>query len=239
MSFPDPSFPDASSNPYAAPSGAIGPEALEPWDDVQDAESIRRRYGRHEASIRAMGLLSIMGAIILGVAAVFLVVLASRGADFPRAPQGPPPEFLRAGLGVFAVLFLGLSALGFALGTGLRRLQTWARWTQTTLLILGIGFTALGMLINLVAAGRQDVQAPVRLISSVPSLLVNIYFLSLLLSSQSVVIFSPSYRAAVARTPGLRFSPTIVMQILVGLVVFMFVLFGVGLGIGLFITLKR
>jgi hypothetical protein len=239
MSFPDPSLPDASSNPYAAPSGAIGPGAVEPWADVQDAEALRRRYGRHEATIRAMGLLSIMGSVILGVAAAFLIVLVSRGVAFPRAPQGPPPEFLRAGIGVIAVLFLGLCALGFAIGIGLRRLQTWARWTQTTLLIIGIGFTAIGMLINLVAAGQQDAQAPARLIGSVPSLLINIYFLSLLLSSRSAVVFSPSYRVAVARTPGLHFSPTIVMQILVGLVVFMFVIFGVAMGVALFSTLMR
>src|SRR4051812_7569366 len=104
MSFPDPPLSGDPSNPYAAPSGRIGPGAAEPWGDAHDAESLRRNYGRHEASIRAMGLLSIMGAIVLVIAGAFLVVLAARGAAFPRGAQGPPPEILRAGIGVIAVL---------------------------------------------------------------------------------------------------------------------------------------
>src|SRR5579883_213856 len=142
-SFPPPPA-EEPLNPYAAPITEIGPVAPSLGADITQAESIRRAYLNHEASVKAIGSLGIFGAIVLGIfAAVFLAAAAGVNVMGRLPFNQQEGTILAVGLGVF---FLGLAALGLFVGIGLRRLQPWARWTETALI-------ALQIMLNLITVG--------------------------------------------------------------------------------------
>jgi hypothetical protein len=101
-----------------------------------------------------------------------------------------------AGIGIYAFAF---GTLSYFVGTGLRRLQPWARWTETVLM-------ALQVVIGLVQAN------PVGLI-------FEIYILYLMLSSKGKMVFSPGYREIIERTPHIRYKISPIVKVLVVLLV--------------------
>ena len=109
-------------NPYAPPTDAsFVPEA------PTGPEAIRKQYLSHEASVKSVGTLYLLGAILMVPIGLFLIgsVLAGRLQDvFPA---------------VFGVVYVVLGLLQGATAIGLRRLQPWAR-------IVGIVFSVIGLL---------------------------------------------------------------------------------------------
>jgi hypothetical protein len=204
-------------NPYAPPTTAIGDEPLEviPEGDLAAAEAMRRQYLGHEASVRSIGSLYLLGAILGFLGAFFIFIGA-----LTTIPRGDA-----AASGVMfglAVGYLLASSLNLALGIGLRRLKTWARWTAVVLIslsllwvLLGIGFV---MVIN---------QPGVAIVYAIAALIPG-YILYLLISSKGSVVFSPEYRAVINQTPHIKYKTSLLVKVLLGLFVALIVLAIVG-----------
>jgi len=117
----------SDENPYAPPmtddAGWMGGE-------MSEAERIRRQYLNHEASVKSIGTLYLVGAIAMTVVSV------------PATFLGPP-----AGPWELGVL-IGLIVLFFCVGRGLRRLQRWTRVPVVVLAVIGLFQFPLGTIIN-------------------------------------------------------------------------------------------
>jgi hypothetical protein len=90
--------------------------------------------------------------------------------------------------------FLGANV---SLGIGLGRLRAWARWCDVVLIASALTLSIYGIAATLLL-GRPRSMIGCGVAASISGLL-----LYLLLSSKSLAIFSPEYRAAVAATPHL------------------------------------
>ena len=108
-------------NPYAAPTAAVEDVSANP-----EADAIRRAHIGHEASIKAVGILYYLGAVVLAVAAFSLLQ-----SDTAIA------------LGVILVAVAQLFA-----GWGVRGLRTWGRAIGCVLSVLGLFAFPIGTLIN-------------------------------------------------------------------------------------------
>lgn len=163
-----------SVNPYAAPadtaviSGSTG--------SGTEAEAIRRQYLKHEASIKSIGTLYMIGAVLLIPLGLFIVggvVLAM----LTQQQVGP----LESGFGiVFGAVYAVLGAVQLALAIGLRRLRTWARWGATAFATIGLLGFPVGTLIS-------------------------IFILYLLLSKKGAYVFSAPYQQVIAATPHVKY----------------------------------
>lgn len=114
--------PDDSQNPYAAPAVA-DPVAAE-----TSAEAVRREHLSHEASVKGIGFLFLLGGVLMG--------LAVGSAVFASFQTRSPGE--TSGIFIF-LLLLVLTVLQCWVGIGIRRLRPWAR-------IPGVVFSVLGLL---------------------------------------------------------------------------------------------
>jgi hypothetical protein len=120
----------AQANPYAPPSARV--------DDVVNAgpgEEIRREHIQHEASIRSMGMLYLLGGGLSLVASVFGLAGSFAGEQ-------------TALITVLMTVYLALGILLIVTGRGVRRLQPWARTIAIVLSCIGLLGIPLGTLIN-------------------------------------------------------------------------------------------
>jgi hypothetical protein len=128
---------DSSENPYASPTAdltapfSIGPE-------ITEAESIRKKYLNHEASIKSIGFLYWIGSFFLFIASVSMFV-ASVNIGFMRH---------RDFAALFGLLYLFIAALGLWLGYGFRKLDSRVRIPAGILAALGLISFPIGTLIN-------------------------------------------------------------------------------------------
>jgi hypothetical protein len=116
-----------AANPYAAPAARVEDVAVDP-----EAERIRREHISHEASIKAVGILYYIGAVLMAVGAI---------TSLMGATQEP------AAAGVM-VLLLAVGAGEFAAGWGVRGLKPWGRIVGCVLSGLGLLAFPIGTLIN-------------------------------------------------------------------------------------------
>lgn len=125
-------------NPYAPPSARLGAETRTP----DDAERIRREHLSHESSIRSIGTLYRIGAILsaLGTLVVLIVGVVSL---FQPGEGGVVLAMLLVG-----ALYGLLTWLQFYLGNGLRELDPKVRTLVTILAVLGLLGFPLGTLIS-------------------------------------------------------------------------------------------
>lgn len=107
-----------------------------------EAEAIRRAHISHEASIKSVGILYLLGAALVCLAALVFVAGGVGGAAGPGAFVGGIK------LVVMAVFFLLFGALQGAVGLGLRRLRRWTRIAAGILSGIGLLGFPLGTLIN-------------------------------------------------------------------------------------------
>jgi len=101
-----------------------------------DAESIREEHIKHEASVKSIGIL-----YLLGGAGVLLAGLAMMVA----ALAGPSPEMAAIPIGIVLLL---IASFQIAVGLAIRRLKTWARFAGVVLSVIGLLGFPLGTLIN-------------------------------------------------------------------------------------------
>jgi len=174
------------NNPYAVTTSLQMDPRLEA---NVDAEHVRRTNLSHEASIKSVGFLYILGSIfsILYGALTLSVGLGSwlmRGSAISAegAKAIGPSE-------------ISIGAFIAAVGT----LQFYAGWSLRSLNATGkpvaIGIACLGLL-------------------GIPiGTLISAYILYLLLSEKGKIVFSPEYRAIIAATPHIRYRTSIVVWI--------------------------
>ncbi len=102
------------------------------------AEEMRRKYIKHEASVKSIGILYYLGGIALVVAGISIAIAAIAGVRRDTAA-------------VSAILGVGLAILGigqFSVGAGLRRLRSWARIPVGILSGIGLLGFPMGTIIN-------------------------------------------------------------------------------------------
>jgi hypothetical protein len=155
------------------------------------AEQVRREHLKHEASIRAVGMLYVLLATILSLSgllgAIGLFFSSSAGA---ANPAGGQVRIAAAS----ASISLGLAAVLFVVGFGLRRLNPSARIAAAVLSGIGLLGFPVGTLIN----G---------------------YILWLLLSRKGKRVFSDEYRRIRAETPHIRYRTPVWPWVLVALLI--------------------
>ena len=115
------------------------------------------------------------------------------------------------------VVYLLATALNFALGSGLRGLKPWARWTETALCRSRCSFVVLG---SIGASLTGDIRR--RSLPSLVGLLIVGYILYLLLSQKGSVVFSPAYKEIIARTPHIKYKTSLILKVV--LVIFVSVI---------------
>jgi len=181
--------PAAPINPYA-PIASSSP--LGQFGDGN--ESIRKSHLSHEASIKSIGILYMLGAILGFLFAIVYAVLGVRGI---LSPGRNPNESMLGGaiLLVLAVVAGGMSTFQYILARGLSRLTPWCR-------IAGIVFSCIGL-----------IGFPI-------GTLISAYFLYLLGSQKGAYIFSPEYARVIAATPHIKYKTSIIVWILLGILLF-------------------
>jgi hypothetical protein len=114
-------------NPYAAPQSQI-------LQSSTTEEAIRREHINTEATIKSVGVLYYLGALLLPLAGAFSIFAAIKSND---------TEQLVGGI-FFVVLGIGQGFVAF----GLRRLRAWARMPTVIFSCIGLLGFPVGTLIN-------------------------------------------------------------------------------------------
>ena len=199
-------------NSAAAPFNPYAPTAATIPDAGEGDEATRKKYLSHEASIKSIGVLYLLGAIFGFLFSVGYLVM---GFATIIMPSRNPSEGSVVGIVLLAlaVFMGGLSTFQFILARGLRRLTPWCR-------IAGIVVSCLGLL-----------GFPI-------GTLISAYFLYLLGSQKGVYVFSPEYARVIAATPHIKYKTSIIVWIFLGILLF---LIGVGVigGIASVVTVRN
>ena len=125
-------------NPFAVPTSGFEYPAT---GDLGDAERIRKELISHEASIKSIGVLYLLGATLGTLAGIFVVV----AAVWAMAQDGQQDAAMGLFVGVFIVgLFVGQGIVGI----GLRQLRPWTRIPVGILSGIGLLGVPVGTLIN-------------------------------------------------------------------------------------------
>lgn len=148
------------------------------------AEAIRLEHLKHEASVKSIGLLYYLG----GAALIVFFIIAANFSTVPTSRLGGPLASFLA----FILILVGVGQI--VVGTGLRRLRSWARIPTGILSGLGLLSFPIGTLINA-------------------------YILYLVFSRKGKMVFSEEYRAVMEQTPHIKYRTSILVWILIGLVV--------------------
>ena len=125
-----------TENPYASPSAAAA--AVAPPSEV---EAIRNQYLNHEASVKSIGTLYMLGAIFLVPISLFMIIGGLTG-NFAGEVVAENAVMI-----VIGVLYLGLGIAQGVTAIGLRKLQPWARIVASIFSVIGLSGIPVGTLI--------------------------------------------------------------------------------------------
>jgi hypothetical protein len=175
-------------NPYAVQSTSyLAPELL------TDVESIRKRYLGHEASVKSIGTLYVLGGVLSLLLSIGYIVggvmIVSNAAG-----QNPDPTMPGIFLSVLGCIVFALAVLQLWSGLGVRQLKPAARVGAS--FVAGIGLLGFPL-----------------------GTLISAYFLYLLLSEKGAYVFSDTYKQVIAQTPHMKYRTSILVWILVALLV--------------------
>ncbi len=202
-------------NDFEPPRAGIGVRVDPFGGDPTEAEIIRHAHLGHEASIKSIGSLYYLGAILQA----FSLALWLAGGRPELVAPGVPPETAQM-LWTLRPLFRALSVVvQFGLGHGLIHLQAWARWTVLALTILGLIVVPLGAL---------GVMMSNALIAAVVLLIgegILGYVAYLLVSPRGGVVFSREYKVIIRKTPHVQYQTSIILKIFDALIVVLAVLY--------------
>tara|TARA_R110002049_G_scaffold2750_2_gene21470 strand:- start:259205 stop:259870 length:666 start_codon:yes stop_codon:yes gene_type:complete len=123
-------------NPYAPTADVSSPET-----DHDDAETMRKFYLSHEASVKSIGTLFFLGAIFLVL--IGLSVLAS----MLGAANHPDPN-ARVIVGVIGLVYLVMGLFQGLTGVAIRQLRPWSRIAAIILSGIGLLGFPIGTLIS-------------------------------------------------------------------------------------------
>jgi hypothetical protein len=169
------------TNPYA-PTAHVGTSLSQVSEDV---DAYRREHLKHEVSVKSIGLLYLLGAVIMILAGIGMFVVPLSGGG--NAGQNAPPPAFFAG---FGLVYLSLGIFQFFVGRGLRRLQPWTRIATSVLSVIGLLGFPIGTLISA-------------------------YILYLMLSTKGQVVFSDEYKQVMLQTPHIQYKTPLIVWILV------------------------
>jgi hypothetical protein len=190
--------PQEPFDPYAPPRAETD-EAGDLTDDL-DPQDIPLAYLDHARAIKRVSWVNFFLAVIWAPAAIgtllmsALMVLRAVGID-PidyQFPKDIPSGIAWVALTTFHI---GCLALNIAIGIGLRRFQSWARWAD-------IAIATFFLVICLAYAGDVVLnQKPLAwlLMTSVPGMALSGLVLLTLLSPRSRRVFSSPYRELIAQ----------------------------------------
>jgi hypothetical protein len=125
------------SNPYAVTTDALVMPGY-----GSDAEAIRKKHLNHEASVKSIGTLYVLGGV-LGLLFSIIYTFAAASA-LTRSGDGVAAPFLVLMAGVT----FGMSVLQIVVARGLSRLMPWARIAATVLSCLGLIAIPIGTIIS-------------------------------------------------------------------------------------------
>jgi hypothetical protein len=211
------SYPPADEpNPVAAPRAEIGENVVDLGGDT-DAELTRRTYLSHEASVKSVGYLNYLGAVILAIAAVFCTLAAASFVPVNAFP-GNDMETTRVIMAVAAGGCLLFFFINFAIGYGLTHLKTWARWTMVVLLAINLLSSAFQLVTGTAnnppaVAGQQPPPPGSNAASLIVGAIIALYILYLMVSPKSNVVFSREYKAVIAKTPHIKYKSGCVAKV--------------------------
>lgn len=157
--------------------------------DHEEAQRVRRAHLSREASVRSVGTLYCVGGLAL-MALPFI-------GFFTSAHRLLPAQI------ALLVALCCIGILQFWTGTGLRKLNEWAR--KPTAILSGLG------LINF----------PIGTV-------INAYILYLVFSQKGTMVFTPEYHQIISFTPDIKYRTSIVVWVLLGLLVLILALFVLG-----------
>lgn len=173
-----------SANPYEVSS--VQPSAM----PSSDPETIRKYYIGHEASIKSIGTLYLLGSLLMILCTMLYFGMFVYGlvSQDPNAQQAAVP------LAIASVFTGSMAALQIVCVYGLWKLRSWARILVTVFSCFGLLAIPIGTLIN----G---------------------YFIYLLQSEKANVIFSDAYQDVIRQTPHVKYRTSLITWIVLGLLV--------------------
>ena len=124
-------------NPYAAPDAPLEAAPSSMFPGMAEKEALRRKFLTHEASVKSLGSLYILGGAFYLLATIIIAVASIQDAG--------------GGAWLGAVLTGAMGALFLAVGLGLTSLRSWARWITTALTMISL----ISILFVLAVAGYQ------------------------------------------------------------------------------------
>lgn len=204
---------DDDFNPYAAPKARARPEPV--GGDLSDAEEIRRAYLKHEASVKSVGALAVLGGLGVLAMAVFTLLMVTGALHGPRgermiAPANPDARLgFYVGLGIAVALYFAAAVLFVAAGIGLHMLRSWARWTALALDILVLGFLLLVALVSAAGGNAGGGLFFLAIFAAIAG-----YVVYLLASAKTGEICTPEYREVIRLTPHIKYRTSIIVFIL-------------------------
>jgi hypothetical protein len=204
-------------NPFEAPRAEIGRRANLLGDETE-AELIRRANLSHEASVKSIGSLYYLGAILQLINVILLLVGGGRQNQVP----GVTPETVQTMPAMQVVVSVFSMALQFALGYGLTHLQTWARWTVFAFTILGL------IMIPVISIGLFALNPIVAGVFLLVGESILGYIVYLLVSAKAGIVFSHEYKVVIEKTPHIKHKTSVILKIFLGLLLFLIVIGIVG-----------
>ena len=208
------SEPGDELNPYAPPEADLVNTVVPPSSELAELEAIRRKYLSHEASVKSIGSLFDLSAVIAAVVVVVATFTAVQGVR-------QMDSTMVAGILVWVV------ALGFcvALGRGLNGLKPWARWVTVVMTALSL-FSSIAGVGILLAFGARPI--PVSILALIGQSLIPSYILYLLISRKGSYVFSHEYAAIIRATPHIKYKTSCILKAALGLLVVFLILIFVG-----------
>lgn len=169
-------------NPYAVTATDITPTL------GGDAESIRRRYIGHEASVKSVGTFSFLVSVFLG----FMASVYGWGGANILFSGDPEEQMMLVTALVLTIVCACAAALYCFAASGLWRLKPWSRLLATMLACFGLLLVPIGTILN----G---------------------YCLYVLLCERANVIFSEAYQDVIAQTPHIKYRTSTLAWIVLGI----------------------
>ncbi len=190
----DPSSSGLNSEPFSTNPYAPTSHISEAHATTSEAEAYRKAYLNHEASVKSVGALYMLGALFLVPIGLGLAVWALANED----PTGPSSIEAVVGLCCLAYgVFQGFVAVG------LRRLQSWARIAAAVISVVGLLAGLIGLRLGA---------------------LISAYVLYLVLSEKGQIVFSENYKRIIEQTPHIQYRTSIIIWLFVGLLFALFFL---------------
>ena len=157
------------------------------------AEEVRRQHINHETSVKSFGLLYLF-------AGSFIILMGVIGTVANRETH-PKVRITIAAILISLGLFL------FLVGTGIRKLKSWAR------IPAGI-FSGIGLILLSWAKLSTEIFSGINLILFPLVTGISAYILYLVFCKKGSTVFSPQYQRVIADTPQIKYKISIIVWII-------------------------